>query len=569
MRGNPRENRTALTCSATLLLLALLVWASPSHAATVRLRHVNPDFAGREGDAAASPIDWSYLRGAKVREGWFHSLRAADGRGEALPSAYDLSALGRTPPVRSQRRWGTCWAFAATEAAESALLSETGVYHNLSELHLAYFAYSFEGEDKPGFTRHVKVYDPEDEDAELDNAIFDNGGLPMQVMAMYSRGTGPALESDAPYPIWLDDADDLTWANYIPPAPYAPARFRLKGAYVFHDTGEIKAALTAIGGLAIAFTSAGGRYLHDGKNFYTSDAGIEGDHAVLLIGWDDDYPRENFLSSTDQVPQRDGAWKIQNSWGEQHGDGGYYWISYEDTSLFSDETYDNGAVGYLMEPVDAYDGIYFHDPLGASGIVSLDDGRAVRMSNAFAARRDESLVSVGFFTGNVNIAYEIQVYRDIPEGGAPDEGRPVWDVPQKGRTGPRGYYAVALDEAVPLDKDERFAVEVKLVADDETYPRDVAYATVEMMIHGETDNVAVMPEQSYLYLDGEWRDTYGIVLDASDFDNYSPRNFNLNVKAFTKAREASWSGSGGGCDAGAPLLLLALAGAALFARGKR
>ncbi len=29
--------------------------------------------------------------------------------------------------------------------------------------------------------------------------------------------------------------------------------------------------------------------------------------------------------------------------------------------------------------------------------------------------------------------------------------------------------------------------------------------------------------------------TYNILLDARAFDKYSPRNFNLNVKAFTKA----------------------------------
>lgn len=36
-------------------------------------------------------------------------------------------------------------------------------------------------------------------------------------------------------------------------------------------------------------------------------------HAVTIVGWDDNYPKENFAA--DNPPQGDGAWIIRNSWG--------------------------------------------------------------------------------------------------------------------------------------------------------------------------------------------------------------------------------------------------------------
>ena len=533
-----------------LSFLTVLLLMQAACASGLTLVPVNPDFLSyREGKSGAifepSPIDWSFLNGSKVERKWFQTLKPASTafrkNSEVLPTSYDLAVEKRVPPVRNQRSWGTCWAFAGIEAIESSLLSETGTLHNLSELHLAYFTYSFEGQDKPGFTRSNN--NPEE------NPIFDNGGFPDQVMAMLSRGTGPVYESDAPYPAWLDNTDGYTWANYIPPAPYASTRFRLKNAFVFHNAEEVKRALIDVGGLSFAFQSDGGKYLYNGSNFYNSEGNAEPDHAVLLVGWDDNYPKTNFRSASGKTPARNGAWIIQNSWGTEYGDGGYFWISYEDTSIFQNEWVRNGALAFQMESIETYDGIYFHDPLGVSGVVSLGSPEA-RMSNAFVAKRNEKITSVGFFTGNVNVNYEIQIFRNIPGASGPEAGKPALATPQKGRTGPRGYYSVSLNEPISLNHGERFAVEIKLIADENTYPKNEAMVPVEMMQFNYSDNVVVAPNESYLYLDGAWKDTYSLLLDADAFDNYSPRNFNLNVKVFTKAGGDQPGRSSGGCNTG-------------------
>ena len=55
----------------------------------------------------------------------------------------------------------------------------------------------------------------------------------------------------------------------------------------------------------------------------------EPNHDAVIIGWDDDYPKEKFASN----PESDGAFLCVNSWGENFGDGGFFHVSYEDSRI--------------------------------------------------------------------------------------------------------------------------------------------------------------------------------------------------------------------------------------------
>ena len=66
-----------------------------------------------------------------------------------------------------------------------------------------------------------------------------------------------------------------------------------------------------------------------------------GGHAVELVGWDDNFPKENFKYDPNYPPKGNGAWLCKNSWG-YYGDGdastdqngnGYFWISYYDGGI--------------------------------------------------------------------------------------------------------------------------------------------------------------------------------------------------------------------------------------------
>jgi C1A family cysteine protease len=546
--------------SALMVLAVIFAFSGISFASGLKPVPLNPDFVSyREGTLKTayppSPIDWSYLKKARTsRNEAGDAVRAT----ETLPAAFDLSALGRTPPVLNQKKWGTCWSFAAVETMEANLISRSGQRTPLSELHLAYFTYSFDDRTGlPGFTRTAMFIE---EEGQTQNPIFDNGGIDAKVVAMLSRGTGPALEADAPYP-GMGDKDPM-WGLYLPPAPYAPSRFRLGEAlcYPVNDRDAIKKTLmnAKLGALCVGYNAG---KLINGCNYYSPEETVP-DHAVLLVGWDDDYLRENFRSG-DVLPAENGAWKIQNSWGTSAGDGGYFYISYEDMSFCADVP---GALSLTLEPLESWDGIYSHDPLGQC-LNIVGNGLSEQLeASVFEAERDEDIVAAGFITANEDMIYELQIYKDIPAGEGPDAGNPALSAPQTGEADRVGYRAVKLNEPVRVKKGERFAVVVKIGTKDGSE----AYLPAEAMIPGYSDNASVSPGQSYVYFDAdedgssEWADTYELLMDdAKDTygDKYSHRNFNVNVKAFTVAAPAN-SGSGGGCStsfgAGALMLLTVL-----------
>jgi C1A family cysteine protease len=561
----------ALAVMLMVFVISPRAWADvgPRERRQIHALPVNPSYLEywektRAGDRPngliPSPINWSLLKGKTGR-----GASGLDATSVDLPRSFDLVAKNVTPPVKDQLSLGTCWTFGAIEAIESSVISAdktngTHNYKELSELHLAYYAYMDEGPDKPAF----KAWSDEDEDEDEDeaNPIFDRGGSAEMVLALLSRGTGPLAEEDAPYPK-EEDVDD--WTTYVPDPPPAkgPAQFRLKNAYYFWNEPEaIKRALMKFGGLAFAF----GIYKDtvSGDCIYTS-GDLGSNHEVLLVGWDDDYPKEAF--GPDDQPRGNGAWKIQNSWGADAGKDGFYWISYEDGTLFSDNS--SLPIAFEMQPVDAYDGIYFHDPLGMSSVFPDFGESRLTVANAFVAKRDESIVSVGFMTAQDDMDYEIQIYRGIPAGGAPDAGSAVFETPVLRHVDDGGgFVSVQFDSPVRIDKDERFAVAVtyKSLIPDEDFPE--VYAPVEAKSVPGYEKAGFNEGESYvLWFNKEWGDAH----DESSLDVLDPNaRGNFCIKAFTVPNDSSGNDSSGGCDAGiASLLAISMIGAGALFAGKK
>ena len=117
-----------------------------------------------------------------------------------FPSKFDLRDLGRVTPVKQQNPWGTCWAFAATAAAETSILSamgktyaETGL--DLSERHLAWYVAQQVSENisasQAGEGLHLYDENP--------NNILLYGGKEKCAGTLYAQGIGPVPESEYPY----------------------------------------------------------------------------------------------------------------------------------------------------------------------------------------------------------------------------------------------------------------------------------------------------------------------------------------------------------------------------------
>ena len=136
---------------------------------------------------------------------------------------------------------------------------------------------------------------------------------------------------------------------------------RNKEEYVYNEAGTnaIKQEVKARRAVTLAFCADSYKpgqidppqYINtenDEWAHYTYDKDAAPNHAMTIIGWDDGYSKNNFL--TNHQPPQDGAWIVKNSWGaiDQEspnkfrwgkGGNGYFCISYYDKSLQLPESF--------------------------------------------------------------------------------------------------------------------------------------------------------------------------------------------------------------------------------------
>ena len=114
----------------------------------------------------------------------------------ALPSQYDLRDYGHITSIRNQNPYGTCWAFASVGAIESNYLVQNPRVnaHDLSELHLAWYTFR---DSRQGYSFPLN---------DTRESILNQGGWASMPIALFSRLSGPALESELPY----SDAERLS-----------------------------------------------------------------------------------------------------------------------------------------------------------------------------------------------------------------------------------------------------------------------------------------------------------------------------------------------------------------------
>lgn len=441
--------------------------------------------------------------------------------GDALPAKFDLREQGRLTPVRNQNPFGTCWSFATLGSMESAYKKRYGKDIDLSEAHLAWYAYA----EEPGW------------DIDLDENVFETGGYPQASNAILARGVGPVSEFDAPYGHPLvgssaNYANVLSLRETALLTSFAAARYDLGLEETALPPAEVlKSILMERGGIVVC-------YMHDDDRLnpatfgYYRPEGLDDDaggHAVMIAGWDDDFPRGSF--NADYRPKGDGAWLIRNSWGTGFADGGYFWMSYENSPMM-------GTAQYYPEKAEAGRHVYSYDPMGWIASAGPESGGLTGwMANIFTADEDETLVSAGFYTTEPDAGYEIYVYTDV-QSSDPTSGdlRPA--AVTRGRIDFAGYHVVDLAGSVSLSKGQTFSIVVKL-----TNPSHDAMIAVEYPsdILGST-RVSPLTGQGFIGENGTtWQDMAeeDWEIDLGELGDEEGTGVNVCLKAITRRAAAA------------------------------
>lgn len=449
------------------------------------LAPLNPDFIWMVHDLAISPYQLGimpspiYQNHQKLLPNEFglelYHIDVQDDS-ERLPASFNLRQYGRVPYIIGDQ--GSCdagWAFASLGSLLSSIFSSvySGIIEPFSQNHL----------------KNTNGFD-----------LGPCGGGNADITTAYlARGSGPVLASKDPYspddlesPNGLEVTAHLKRTLVIPMAddPGHPSIIELIKRIIMNE-GAVYGAYYADEqfyqntSTIITYYNPHPIQRNETGAFLNTTGTYQG---VLIVGWDDSIKRTDFAVK----PPSNGAFLVQNSYGNQWGTDGYFYLSYYDAAFNQ-----MNPVSFTASGVDDYDNIYQYDPLGYTQ--SYGEAESYAFANIFHAQRDEIISAVGFYCTNPNAHYTIEIYASSDYLDL-ETATPV--SVQTGYEGLSGYYTIALVDPVSIKKYDFFAAVIRMTTPGRWYP-----VAVEVPIEGYSSGATAVQGQSYVSKDGViWED---------------------------------------------------------------
>ena len=375
----------------------------------------------------------------------------------ALPARFDLREWGWVSPVKNQGWIGACWTFGMTSALESSLLKATGILSDLSEnsMRNSMLRYSVWGSKD--------LYEGAYNAAGVDYLISWLGAF-IENADQYDE-----MGKISPYISTLQDV-------HVQDAIFIPNNEIPNGT-------QMKEAIIKYGALDVGYFGQStfdqaNPYFNPKTNAQYVNVSIPSNHEVSVVGWDDNYPKENFLIT----PPGDGAWIVKNSWGTGWGDNGYLYVSYYDKTFVESTTLTLYATAIIFENTVQYNKNYQYDIAWAGTFLQGEGNRSYL--NQYVAQEDDLIAAVGTYFNQADVNYTVEIYVN-------DELK----LTQEGTSPFCGYHTIKLDSYIPIKKGDVFKAKIS--------SNTVPFISIgDERVH-YTENI------SFISMDGvTWEDAY-------------------------------------------------------------
>ncbi len=453
-----------------------------------------------------------------------------------LESSYHLKDNIAKINIKNQKGSSACWAFSFSTILETSITKQQNkASKEYSPMHIEYVT--------------TKMF----------NRTLGSGAGPRLSTAYSLSGHGPVEESQMPFASVYSDTTkykdivsvgslDKTIAARIKEVTEFPSIYKKidngKIQY-FSDSSctksytaeEVKATRDLVKKHIKAYGAVSADMYMDEINYYQASTVSynynnynnrqQPNHVVSIIGWDDNYSVDQFKNGTKPIEK--GAYIALNSYGAEWGNGGYFYISYEDACMEEALMGIKQIEEYKNNKKD-YDKIYQHDELGMNTGIPLG-GSNVYVANKYTREKidnqDEYIQEVGLYIASTS---GVEVYIN-PSSDEIEQAKLVAKPLEALET---GYHTVKFAEPVKLTGD-KFVIKVKYTNQEGAYiPMEVNYKTFGLAGTSDFfDKATAKDEECFISKDGSKWDDVNKTIIHSGGKQYSLNNSSTCIKAFT------------------------------------